>query len=220
MLHIRRLATLTLVFDLIQFVHYFKFLTVYDSARNVYMMLGMRGWGAWSEGWNLVGMDQGAGIWVTEESVIDKTIRIVVFIAGIMVLTMVLGVVKMVTGEQGVTFTMFIKKNWLNSLMLAVYITIQDMAFIVAKVFYLQSGTLGFFTSTYSIIDLVLAILFALIIMATFVVLTYIINAMPANNPNEYFYHANMFVFGFDSGEYFPTYYSIENPNANPVDSE
>lgn len=212
MLHIRRLLTLTLLFDITQFVHYFKFLSVYDQSRNAYMMLGGRGWGPWSEGWSLIASGQGVGVWAAEEANVDKAIRILVYVAGVMALTLVLSLVKILTGEQGVTFSTFWKKNWLNSLVLGVYITIQDMAFIVASKFYLNSGSIGSTSSTLSVVELILAICFSLIIVAYVVCLTYIVNEMPSNNPNEYFYHANMFVFSFDSGEYFPTLYSIENP--------
>lgn len=98
LLHIRRLLTLTLLFDLVQVVHYFKLLTVYDSSRNVYLMLGGRGWGDWSEGWNLVGAGQGAGIWVTEEGNVDKAIRIIIYFSGVMALTLILSLIKIVTG--------------------------------------------------------------------------------------------------------------------------
>lgn len=66
MLHIRRFMTLSLIFDMVQVVAFFKYLTAYDANRNFYMMLSGRGWGSWSEGWSLVGMDTGVGVWVNE----------------------------------------------------------------------------------------------------------------------------------------------------------
>lgn len=65
MLHIRRFMTLSLIFDMLQVVGFFKYITSYDANRNFYMMLGGRGWGAWSEGWSLIGMDTGVGVWTT-----------------------------------------------------------------------------------------------------------------------------------------------------------
>lgn len=98
MLHIRRFMTLSLIFDMTQVVAYFKYITAYDSNRNFYMMLSGRGWGIWSEGWNLLGINTGVGIWTTEEDDIDKAIRIGCYFGGIMVLTFILGLIKMATG--------------------------------------------------------------------------------------------------------------------------
>ena len=138
MLHIRRFLTLSFIFDMVQVVAFFKYITAYDANRNVYMMLSGRGWGSWSEGWNLLGMDTGVGIWTSEERDIDKSVRIGCYFAGIMLLTFLLGLIKMATGEQGVTLAEYWRKNWLNSLMLGVYINVQDMSFIVANKFYFR----------------------------------------------------------------------------------
>lgn len=47
------------------------------------------------------------------------------------------------------------------------------------------------------IIDLTIAIVFALALVAVLLSLTYVINSMPANHIGQCFYHANMFLFNF-----------------------
>lgn len=50
----KRSVTLMRVFDAIQIVSYFKYINGYIQNRQVFLYLGMRAWGDWSEGWNLI----------------------------------------------------------------------------------------------------------------------------------------------------------------------
>lgn len=79
--------------------------------------------------------------------------------------------------------------------MVALYITIQDMSFIIANKFYLRSATLSTMDPSYHIIDLILSLIFAAIIIATIISLTYVVSTMPKNNHGQFFHHANMFIF-------------------------
>lgn len=129
-----------------------------------------------------------------------------------MMLTFILGLIKMATGEQGVTLGEYWRKNWLNSLMLGVYVNVQDMSFIIANKFYFRFWSVSDFSSTAQIVDLVIAIVFGAALLTVFISLTYIVNVMPTNNTGQYFYHANMFLFNFEE-ELFPNYYKLEHPN-------
>lgn len=98
--------------------------------------------------------------------------------------------------------------------MLAVYVNLQDMAFIVANKFYFRYSDIGDVSTTAKIIDLVIALLLGIALVAVPICLTYVINTMPENNVGQYFHHANMFLFNFEE-ELFPNYYQLEHPNAD-----
>lgn len=73
----KRGLTLVKILDLIQLAAYFKLLRGYCANRHVWLYLGMRGWGDWAEGWKLVSGGLAMPIWTTEETVINKVLRIV-----------------------------------------------------------------------------------------------------------------------------------------------
>jgi hypothetical protein len=50
----KRSVTLMRIFDAIQIVSYYKYINGYIQNRQVFLYLGMRAWGDWAEGWNLI----------------------------------------------------------------------------------------------------------------------------------------------------------------------
>lgn len=53
----KRCVTLMRIFDAIQIVAYFKYINGFLPNRQNYLYLGMRSWGQWAEGWDLITMD-------------------------------------------------------------------------------------------------------------------------------------------------------------------
>jgi hypothetical protein len=63
LLHYRRFMVLTKIYNYVQFVSYFKYFVVYEPFRHCYLSVLGRGWGVWSEGWNLLNYGIGVGVW-------------------------------------------------------------------------------------------------------------------------------------------------------------
>lgn len=54
----------------------------------------MRGWGAWSEGWEIITGDPSVPVWTNEEGAIDKAIRIASIWVLFIIITIILGILK------------------------------------------------------------------------------------------------------------------------------
>jgi hypothetical protein len=92
----KRSLTLLKIIDLIQLASYFKLINGYPFTRHIWLYLGMRSWGNWAEGWSLVLAEQKPPIWINEEGVINKTIRIVCTWGVIVSIGAIIGILKLV----------------------------------------------------------------------------------------------------------------------------
>lgn len=61
----RRCLTLVKILDYVQLAAYFKLIKGYAYNRHIWLYLGMRSWGDWSDGWNIISGDVSPPIWTT-----------------------------------------------------------------------------------------------------------------------------------------------------------
>lgn len=59
----KRCLTLIKILDYIQIAAYFKLINGYPTNRHVWLYLGMRSWGNWADGWEILSYDQTTPIW-------------------------------------------------------------------------------------------------------------------------------------------------------------
>jgi hypothetical protein len=100
--------------------------------RHLWLYLAARGWGGWAEGWSLLKVDQVPPIWVNEEGVLNKAIRIVCMWGLILAISSVIGLLKVALEEQMLTFEKYITRNIAQTCEVAFYFTLQDIAFVIA----------------------------------------------------------------------------------------
>ena len=98
-------------------------------------------------------------------------------------MSLLIGGFKLITAENNFKLSMYIKKNWLNTLMLGVFVTAQDMAFVVAEKLYFQSSSFLNASSPYLIIETILGVVFVLILLAAFYALLFVVNDVVVNPP-------------------------------------
>lgn len=53
----KRSVVLVKLLDFVQIISYFKLINGYTGGRFIWVFLGMRSWGTWSEGWNFFSGD-------------------------------------------------------------------------------------------------------------------------------------------------------------------
>ena len=63
--HYRRLLVLSKIYNYVQFVSYYKYFLFFEPSRYCYLSILGRGWGDWTEGWTLVGLGSGVGLWTS-----------------------------------------------------------------------------------------------------------------------------------------------------------
>lgn len=90
----KRCITMVKILDYIQLAAYFKLIRGYSGNRQIWLYLGMRAWGDWSEGWAVIGEDPTTPIWTNQEGIINKTIRIGSTWAFFAVMAVILGALK------------------------------------------------------------------------------------------------------------------------------
>lgn len=90
--------------DFIQLAAYFKLINGYPTNRHVWLYLSMRSFGSWADGWAIITDDQTPPIWLNEEGVINKSIRIGSTWVLILVITVLIGFLKVALDEKALTF--------------------------------------------------------------------------------------------------------------------
>lgn len=100
----KRSLTLIKILDFIQLAAYFKLINGYPTNRHVWLYLSMRSFGSWADGWAIITDDQTPPIWLNEEGVINKSIRIGSTWVLILVITVLIGFLKVALDEKALTF--------------------------------------------------------------------------------------------------------------------
>ena len=97
----------------------------------------MRSWGEWAEGWGMIALnnDINIPIWTTEETIINKVIRICIIWLGIITIMLIFGLLSTMN-DPALTFCTYVFKNFPIAISLGFYINIQDMTFVMANAYY------------------------------------------------------------------------------------
>ena len=90
----RRCLTLVKILDFVQLAAYVKLIRGYSYNRHIWIYLGMRSWGDWAEGWNILSGDISPPLWTNQEGVINKSIRIVATWGFFIVMAVIIGLLK------------------------------------------------------------------------------------------------------------------------------
>jgi len=99
-------------------------------------------------------------IFLTEETYINKLIRIASIWAIVILLVLIVGVFKICCKEGKLEFSTFASKNIANAVCIAFYVTIQDIAFFCAANFFDFS-----LNSTMNIVFFAVAIILAILVL-------------------------------------------------------
>lgn len=147
------------IFDMIQMAAFFKYINGFVSYRTNYLYLGMNGALSWSEGFQILSIDGDftPPIFTTDETFVNKLIRIGCIWVGTFLIILIIGIVKTCCGDAKLELGTFISKNMGNCLSLSLYITVQDIAFFCANIFISPS-----FSHSLHIILFVVAILLSI----------------------------------------------------------
>ena len=156
----KRGVVLVRILDYIQMAALFKLINGYTDMRSTWVYLGLRGWGYWEEGWDIISGDQTVPIWVNDEGVINKAIRVAAFWLFFTIIAIILGVIRSALDDKNMTFEKYMRMNIGNIFSYTFYYTLQDTSFIVATV--LLNPT---FTDTLHFVSFGLGIFFALFII-------------------------------------------------------
>lgn len=97
----KRSMVLTKIFDIIQMAAFFKYINSFIYYRHNLLYLDMRSFYPWSEGWQLFSLssDQVIPIFLTEETHINKLVRIASIWAGTFLFVFLIGVFKICCRE-------------------------------------------------------------------------------------------------------------------------
>lgn len=155
----KRSMVLLRIFDMIQMAAFFKYINGFVSYRTNYLYLGMNGALSWSEGFQILSIDGDftPPIFTTDETFVNKLIRIGCIWVGAFLIILIIGIVKTCCGDAKLELGTFISKNMGNCLSLSLYITVQDIAFFCANIFISPS-----FSHSLHIILFVVAILLSI----------------------------------------------------------
>lgn len=153
----KRCLTMVKIVDYIQLACYFKLIKGYSSNRHIWLYLGMRSWGDWSEGWKIIESDPTVPIWTVEEGIINKSIRIGATWGFFALAAIIFGALKVALDEREMTFHKYMTKNIGNYISYAFYFTLQDIAFVIATPILNPD-----FSSIFNIVSFCLAIFFAI----------------------------------------------------------
>jgi hypothetical protein len=98
----KRSMVLTKLFDIIQMVAYFKYIVGFIYYRHNYLYLDMRAINPWNEGWKLLTLssDSTIPIFLTEETFVNKLIRIASLWCGTIIIILIIGIVKSMCGDS------------------------------------------------------------------------------------------------------------------------
>lgn len=194
------------IVDFIQLATYFKLIYGYTSNRHIWLYLGMRAWGDWSEGWTIISGDSTTPIWTVEEGIINKTIRIAATWAFFAIMAIALGALKVALDEREMTFQKYMSKNIGNYFSYAFYFTLQDIAFVIATPILNPN-----FSSTFNIIAFAIAIFFAVVTTVLIIWFFYRINF--EDSEEKYYHYKYLFLFSPDY-DIFPTFDLLELPKS------
>ena len=157
----KRCLVLVRVLDMIQIVSYFKFIRAYNVQRQVWLYAGMRAWGTWSEGWQIISGDPGPPVWTTEEGNFDKLIRLASTWGLFLFLLLFLALLKILLSETEITMRNFMRANFGNAMTYAFYFTLQDTSFFIA----VSLTTSNFTSSNDTIVCFIVALVLSVIIL-------------------------------------------------------
>ena len=113
-------------------------------------------------------------IWTTEETIINKVIRICIIWLGIITIMLIFGLLSTMN-DPALTFCTYVFKNFPIAISLGFYINIQDMAFVMANAYY-SSLTQSPFTNKESMIQLAIGIIFSCLFLILIIWMYYRIN--------------------------------------------
>ena len=155
----KRSMVLLRLLDMIQMAAFFKYINGFVYYRTNYLYLGMNGALSWTEGFQILSIDGDLTppIFTNDETFVNKLIRIGSIWVGTFVIILIIGLVKTCCGDAKLELGTFISKNLGNCLSLSLYITIQDIAFFCANIFFSPS-----FSSTLHTILFVVAIILSI----------------------------------------------------------
>jgi hypothetical protein len=144
---------------MIQMAAFFKYINGFVYYRTNYLYLGMNGALSWTEGFQILSIDGDLTppIFTNDETFVNKLIRIGSIWVGTFVIILIIGLVKTCCGDAKLELGTFISKNLGNCLSLSLYMTIQDISFFCANIFFSPS-----FSSTLHTILFVVAIILSI----------------------------------------------------------
>ena len=133
----KRSMVLMKILDAIQIVAYFKYINAFINYRVDFLYLDMRAVTPWNEGLQVLTVtnDFTIPVFTTEETHINKLVRIFGIWLGVIILTLLVGIVKNCCGDGRVEISLFMSKNIRNALAIAFYLTLQDLSFLSANIF-------------------------------------------------------------------------------------
>lgn len=121
---------------------------------------------------------------------------------------LIMGLVKTMMGDSQIILSTYIQKNLPIAFSLGFYINIQDMAFIMANSYNLFLGSL-YLSTTYSMIQFLLGIVFAVIFLVVIMWMFHRVNYDYLKNlektPKKIYPHVYMFMLALDY-DLFQTY--------------
>ena len=201
----KRCVTLIRILDYVQMAALFKLVRGYTDGRQTWVYLGLRGWGMWEEGWQIFDTDQTVPVWINDEGVLDKAVRVGSFTGLFIIFSILFGVVRSALDEKNMTFEKYMKANIGNLVSFAFYYTLQDTSFVAATVLLNPS-----FSSKTHIIGFGVGLFFVVLIIA---MMAWSFNII--NYPTHKYHHYKYFFLSALDYDHFPTYSLLDLPKSS-----
>lgn len=165
----KRSLVLVRILDAVQMVAYFKYINSFVYYRHNLLYLEMRSMNPWTEGWQLLTIsgDLVTPVFLNEETYLNKLIRIACIWLGLLLLLLFVSAIRICCQEGKISFTTFLQKNIKNTLCIAFYLTVQDLAFFCAANFYSPSFQTGLSIAFFCTAIIIAILAFVLLIWQT-----------------------------------------------------